>query len=552
MIVIARDARPTVGRNRSAVAPGSLPQRPMLHSPQHQKGAPPLQRLDIPVISYNARTAASMTAQGFSLSADGVYRDAADRSYATVLTGKPRPTAHTRTWGCQMNEADSENLTGQLHEMGYTSATSEDDADVILLNTCAVRGTAAEHALGEIGRLKRLKTDRPDLLLGVCGCLTQMQETVDYLRKYAPHVDLIFGTNNLHDLPSLLQRAYRDEHQTIDVWEQAPETVEDLPARRAPGVKAWVNIIYGCDKYCTYCIVPTTRGRERSRRPGDILAEIEQLAANGYQEVTLLGQNVNSYGHDLIPGPDPMPGPDRTAPRDLASGYDFADLLRDVAQIPGIRWIRYTTSHPRDFTPRMVQTIADNPKICEHFHLPVQSGSDKVLRWMNRGYTRAQYLDLVHTVRRLLPHAAITTDIIVGFPRETEDDFRETLALVQEVGYDNAFTFQYSPRAGTPAARWEDPVPADVKKDRLDRLNALQYAMSRRKNEALVGTEHEVLVEGQSRKDPAVYTARTRTNRLVLVPAHPGAENRFARARVTSAQTWTLHGELSGEVEHGA
>ncbi len=492
-----------------------------------------MQRLEIPVVSYNARTAAFMTAQGFSLAPDGIWRDPSGRSYASVLTGKPTPSASAKTWGCQMNEADSENLMGQLRDLGYTPALSEDGADVILLNTCAVRGTAAEHALGEVGRLKRLKTDRPDLLLGICGCLTQMPETVEYLRKYAPHVDLIFGTNNLHDLPGLLQRAYRDEQQTIDVWDQAPETVEDLPARRAPGVKAWVNIIYGCDKYCTYCIVPTTRGRERSRRPGDILAEVEELARSGYKEITLLGQNVNSYGHDL------------------GADYDFADLLRDVSQVPGVRWIRYTTSHPRDFTPRMVQTIADNPKVCEHFHLPVQSGSDKVLRWMNRGYTRAQYLDLVRTVRSLLPHAAVTTDIIVGFPRETEDDFRDTLSLVEEVGYDNAFTFQYSPRAGTPAARWEDPVPAGVKKDRLDRLNALQYAVSRRKNEALVGTAHEVLVEGESRKDPGVFTARTRTNRLVLVPARPGAENRFATARVSAAQTWTLHGDLT-EVEAGA
>ena len=521
------------GADRDAVRPGAPPRPPMLHSTL-QKGAHPLQRLEIPVISYNARTAAFMSAQGFTLAPDGIYRNGGGHSYAQVLSGKSQPTAITRTWGCQMNEADSENLMGQLHEMGYAPAAAEEQADVILLNTCAVRGTAAEHALGEIGRLKRLKTDRPELLLGVCGCLTQMPETVDYLRKHAPHVDLIFGTNNLHDLPGLLRRAYRDERQTIDVWEQAPETVEDLPARRAAGLRAWVNIIYGCDKYCTYCIVPTTRGRERSRRPGDILAEIEQLAGAGYREITLLGQNVNSYGHDL------------------GSDYDFADLLRDAARIPAIRWIRYTTSHPRDFTPRMVQTIADNPKICEHFHLPVQSGSDKVLRWMNRGYTRAQYLDLVHTVRRLLPHAAITTDIIVGFPRETEDDFLQTLSLVQEVGYDNAFTFQYSPRAGTPAARWEDPVPPEVKKDRLDRLNALQYAASRRKNEALVGTEHEVLVEGESRKDPGVYTARSRTNRLILVPARPGSENTFARARVTSAQTWTLHGELTEVVERGA
>ncbi len=430
-----------------------------------------------------------------------------------------------------MNEADSETLRGQLREMGYVDAPVDDEADVILLNTCAVRGTAADHALGEIGRLKRLKTERPELLLGVCGCLAQMPETVEYLRRHAPHVDLIFGTNNLHDLPGLLQRAYRDEAQTVDVWDQAPETVENLPSRRAPGVKAWVNIIYGCDKFCTYCIVPTTRGRERSRRPGDVLAEVERLAAEGYREVTLLGQNVNSYGHDL-------------------GAYDFADLLRDVAQVPGIRWIRYTTSHPRDFTEKLVRTIGLHPKICEHFHLPVQSGSDRVLRWMNRGYSRARYMELIGHVRRLLPHAAITTDIIVGFPRETEEDFLQTLDVVREVGYDNAFTFQYSPRAGTPAARWEDPVPPAVKKERLERLNELQYAISRRKNQALVGSMQEVLIEGPSRKDPDVLTARTRTNRLVLVPKREGVVHRFGRVHVTEAQTWTLYGSLA-EVEPG-
>ena len=499
-----------------------------------------MQRLELPVISYDTRAAAFLSAQGFTPSAAGVWGDAAGRSYAQAVSGRANPVAHVRTWGCQMNEADSEGLSGQLRALGYGIAADEREADVLLLNTCAVRGTAAEHALGEIGRLKAQKAERPWLLLGVCGCLMQMPETVEYLRRYAPHVDLIFGTHNLHDLPGLLLRAYRDEAQTIDVWEQAAETVENLPARRAPGVKAWVNVIYGCDKYCTYCIVPTTRGRERSRRPGDVLAEVEALAAAGYREVTLLGQNVNSYGHDM-------------------GDYDFADLLRDVAAVPGIRWVRYTTSHPRDFTARMVAAVAAQPKICEHFHLPVQSGSDRVLRWMNRGYTRAQYLELVAEVRRQLPHAAITTDLIVGFPRETEEDFRQTLELVEEVQYDNAFTFQYSPRAGTPAARWEDPIDAGVKKERLDRLNALQYATSRRKNEALIGSTQEVLVEGASRKDPGVYAARTRANRLLLLPkaaaaggaGTAGAENRFGRARVTAAHTWTLHGELLS-VEPGA
>jgi tRNA-2-methylthio-N6-dimethylallyladenosine synthase len=485
-----------------------------------------MQRLEVPVVSYDARTGAFLAAQGFSPAPDGTYRDAAGRSYAQALSGKAEPAAAVRVWGCQMNEADGEVLRGQLERMGFGPAERPEAADVLLLNTCAVRGTAAEHALGEVGRLRALKTERPDMVLGVCGCLAQMPETVAHLRRHAPHVDLVFGTNNLHDLPALLWRAYRDEAQTVDVWTQSRETVEDLPARRAPGVRAWVNVIYGCDKYCTYCIVPATRGRERSRRPGDVLAEVARLAAEGYREVTLLGQNVNSYGHDL------------------GAGYDFADLLADVAAVDGIRWIRYTTSHPRDFTPRMVETVAAHPKICEHFHLPVQSGSDRVLRWMNRGYTRAQYMELVRTVRRLVPHASITTDIIVGFPRETEEDFRQTLDLVAEVGYDNAFTFPYSPRAGTAAARWEDPVPPQVKHERLERLNALQYAEGRRRNEALVGTVAEVLVEGPSRKDPGHSSARTRTNRLVLVPARPGTEGRFARVRITGAQTWTLQGEI--------
>jgi len=484
-----------------------------------------LQRLEIPVVAYEARAQAFMAELGFSLGADGVWRDRAGRSYAEALAGRGRPTAFVRTWGCQMNEADSEALLGQLLQMGFGEAGSAEEADLVLLNTCAVRGTAAEHALGEVGRLKELKRERPHVRLAVCGCLTQMPETVAYLRERAPHVDLVFGTHNLHDLPRLLYRAYVEEAMTVDVWEAAPETVEHLPVRRAPGLKAWVNVIYGCDKHCTYCIVPRTRGRERSRRPGDVLAEVEALAAQGYQEVTLLGQNVNAYGKGL-------------------GGYDFADLLRDVARVPGIRWIRYTTSHPRDFTRRLVETIASEPKVCEHFHLPVQSGSDHVLRWMNRGYTRASYLRLIEWVRELVPHATITTDIIVGFPRETEADFRETLSLVEEVGFDNAFTFVYSPRAGTAAARWEDPVPAEVKHERLARLNELQYAISRRKNEALVGRTVEVLVEGPSRKDPHVLTARTRGNRLVLVPGGPEQAWRFARARIAAAETWTLRGEL--------
>lgn len=486
-----------------------------------------MEQLDLPVIDYADGAASFLTGLGYSLASDGVWRNGAGSSFAQAMTGKTDPVCHVRTWGCQMNEMDSEHLSGQLGSLGYNGVASEEQADVLLLNTCAVRQTAAEHTLGEVGRLKAVKVERPDMLLGVCGCLPQMPETVEYLQRHAPHVDLVFGTHNLHTLAQLLHRAYTEETQTIDVWRQAPETVEHLPAQRKGGLKAWINVIYGCDKYCTYCIVPSTRGRERSRRPGDIVAEVAELAAGGYREFTLLGQNVNSYGHDL-------------------GDYDFADLLTDCDRIPGVRWLRYMTSHPRDFTPRLIGTIASLDKVCEHFHLPVQSGSDRVLRWMNRGYTAASYLEQVRLIRRQVPEATITTDIIVGFPRETEEDFLQTLALVEEVGFDNAFTFQYSPRAGTPAARWEDPVPPEVKKQRLDRLNALQYRLSRQSNERLVGRTLEALIEGPSRKNPDMLSARTRGNRLVLVPRSGSSAQGFADVRITGAQTWTLSGELVG------
>jgi tRNA-2-methylthio-N6-dimethylallyladenosine synthase len=493
-----------------------------------------MEPLQVPVVSYTDSLASFMAGAGFALAPDGVWRNPDGESFAQHLTRAPRPAYHARTWGCQMNERDSEVLAGQLAALGYAPAAAEADADVILLNTCAIRGTAAEHALGEVGRLKALKARRPDLKLGVCGCLPQMPETVAHLRRHAPHVDLVFGTHNLHELPRLLRRAYEDEGQVVDVWRQSPSVVEDLPSARAAGVRAWVNIIHGCDKYCTYCIVPYTRGRERSRRPGDVLAEVERLAERGVREVTLLGQNVNSYG------------------RDLEGGYVFADLLRDLDRVRGIRWIRYLTSHPRDFDARLVDVIAGSEKVCEHFHLPVQSGSDRVLRWMNRGYTRAGYLDLVRRIRAAVPDAAITTDIIVGFPRETEEDFLQTLELVAEVGYDNAFTFAYSPRPGTPAARWDDPVPDGVKKERLQRLNELQYAIGRRRNERLVGRRFEALVEGPSRKDPAVFTARTRANKLVHLPAAGLRPDEFRTVRITAAHTWTLDGEVAGGPRAGS
>lgn len=430
------------------------------------------------------------------------------------------------TYGCQMNEHDSEIIAGQLQKMGYREAQYLEQADLIILNTCAIRERAAEKTVGEIGRLKALKTVKPELMIAVCGCLAQVEEFVNQIKRQAPHVDLVFGTHNIHELPALIKRAETDPEMVIDVWSQARETVEALPKRRAEGVKAWVNIIYGCDKYCTYCIVPKTRGRERSRRPEEIIAEVQGLAANGYKEITLLGQNVNSYG------------------KDLQTGYDFTDLLADLEQIDSLRWIRYMTSHPRDFNEKLIRFLAESEKVCEHIHLPVQAGSNQVLKRMNRRYTVEHYMKLIELIRELMPQASITTDIIVGFPGETEEDFQRTLDLVREVQYDNAYTFIYSPRPGTPAARWEDPVSLEEKKDRLQRLMDVQYAISLEKNKRLVGQRLEVLIEGESKKDPNSYTARSRTNKLIHIPRADGLEGTFGIVEIEQAKTWTLRGRL--------
>ncbi len=435
-----------------------------------------------------------------------------------------------------MNLHDSEILAGQLEEMGFLPADSPEEADLVLLNTCTVRETAASKVMGELARLKPLKERRPGLVLGVCGCMAQEEERVEEIRRRHPHVDLIFGTHNLHRLPELVARALQEDGMVVDVWQSAGPVVEHLPVRRADRVRAWVTVIYGCDKHCTYCIVPFTRGRERSRRPEDVLAEVRALAEQGYREVTFLGQNVTSYGKDLG-----QPGA-------------FADLLRAASRTPGLRWLRFLTSHPRDFPLDLVDAMAELPKVCRHVHLPVQAGSNRILRRMNRRYTRDEYLELLAYIRRRLPDASVTTDIIVGFPGETEEDFADTLDLVRRAEFDNAFMFVYSPRRGTPAARWEDPVPPQEKKRRLQVLMDLQYGISRHRNEALVGREVEVLVEGPSEKDPAVFAGRTATNKLVLFPRVEGAEGRFVRVEIVAAKTWTLQGRFLGfadEAENG-
>lgn len=445
--------------------------------------------------------------------------------------GQP-PKYFIKTYGCQMNERDSEILAGQLDQMGYQASHEDSQADLIIVNTCAVRGSAEEHALGYIGQMKQIKDSRPELRLAVAGCMAQEPATISWLKRHAGHVDLVFGTHNLHELPRLLDEVEQRDEMVIDVWKSAGDVVEHLPSHRNDGVRAYVNIIYGCDKFCTYCIVPFTRGKERSRELDAIVNEVQALADEGYQDITVLGQNVNSYGHDLTP------------PRDLA------DLLKDLEQIEGVRWLRYMTSHPRDFNQHLIDTIAASKKITHHVHLPVQAGSDRVLKRMNRKYTRDSYMDLIARVKAAIPDASLTTDIIVGFPGETEEEFEETLELVRDVRYDAAFTFIYSPREGTPAARWEgrDPVPNPVKKDRLNRLMALQNEISWQANQALIGHEELVLVEGLSKKNSQVWAARSQSNKVVLLPRQDGQDliDRFVPVRITSAKTFYLMAEQIG------
>ncbi|WP_202077274.1 tRNA (N6-isopentenyl adenosine(37)-C2)-methylthiotransferase MiaB [Bacillus sp. YIM B00319] len=436
-----------------------------------------------------------------------------------------------KTYGCQMNEHDSEHISGLLESMGYTATDDENEADVVLFNTCAIRENAEDKVFGEIGRFKQRKMENPELVIGVCGCMSQEEAVVNKILKSYHQVDLIFGTHNIHRLPVLLRDALMAKEMVIEVWSKEGDIIEDMPQKRADGLKAWVNIMYGCDKFCTYCIVPFTRGKERSRRPEDILAEVRELARKGYQEITVLGQNVNSYGKDF-------------EDRD----YRLANLLDDINKID-IPRVRFTTSHPWDFSDELIEVLAKGGNLVEHIHLPVQSGNNEVLKRMGRKYTSAEYLELVRKIKKAIPNVVLTTDIIVGFPGETEEQFQETLALVKEVEYDSAFTFIYSPRHGTPAAEMEDDVSEKQKKDRLYRLNALQNEISRHKNEALRDEVVEVLVEGESKNNPDILSGRTRTNKLVNFKGSKDAIGKLVHVRINEPQTWTLKGEQVQTVE---
>lgn len=438
---------------------------------------------------------------------------------------------YIRTYGCQMNEHDTEVMAGIFLSLGYEPTDSVEDANVILLNTCAIRENAENKVFGEIGHLKALKTEKPDLLLGVCGCMSQEESVVNRILSKHNFIDMIFGTHNIHRLPHILQEAYMSKEMVIEVWSKEGDVIENLPKVRRGNIKAWVNIMYGCDKFCTYCIVPFTRGKERSRRPEDIIQEVRNLAAQGYQEITLLGQNVNAYGKDFS---------------DMK--YGLGDLMDEIRNI-GVPRIRFTTSHPRDFDDHLIEVLAKKGNLMEHIHLPVQSGSTEVLKIMARKYNREQYLELVRKIKAAIPDVVLTTDIIVGYPNETDEQFEETLSLYREVGYEAAYTFIYSPREGTPAAKMQDNVPMEVKKERLQRLNNLVNELSAEAMKQYKGQIVEVLVEGESKNNSEVLAGYTRKNKLVNFTGPKTAIGKIVKVKITEAKTWSLNGEIVEEFE---
>lgn len=448
--------------------------------------------------------------------------------------------AHIVTLGCQMNVRDSQTLAGMLARMGYGFTDRMDEADLILFNTCSVRENPERKIYGQVSSLRALKERRPDLIIGITGCMPQQRPELEKMQASLPHVDLIMGTLNLHRFPELLQQVMETGRRVVEVWHDEGPIVEGLPVLRDPGsVTAFVSIIYGCDYRCTFCVVPNTRGRQRSRRPEAIEEEVRGLVAEGVREVTLLGQTVNAYGRDLPEG-----------------GITLAELLRRLSRIEGLERLRFTSSHPREVTEELIEAMAELPKVMEHIHLAVQSGSDRILHRMGRRYTAQEFIEQVAAMRRRIPNLAITTDIIVGFPGETEQDFEATLDLVRTVRFDGAFTFVYSPRPGTAALRLPDPVPEPVKRERIQRLIELQNAISLERNLPYRGRVEEVLVEGASEKDPERLSGRTRTNKVVVFDAPPSARARLigqlVDVRIEDVNTWTLFGRLTEPQQEAA
>ncbi|MBR3185400.1 MAG: tRNA (N6-isopentenyl adenosine(37)-C2)-methylthiotransferase MiaB [Oscillospiraceae bacterium] len=449
------------------------------------------------------------------------------RIFERVTADGARPLAMVDTYGCQQNEADSEKLRGYLAEMGYGFTQDEFQADVIVVNTCAVREHAEMRVLGNVGALTHSKKARPGQIIAVCGCMVQQEHMAQKIKMSYPVVDLVFGPHELWRFPELLEQVMEKHRRVFAAEKNDGAVAEGIPVRRDGKVKAWLSIMYGCNNFCTYCIVPYVRGRERSRLPEDVVAEARELVAAGYKDITLLGQNVNSYG------------------KDLEENVDFADLIRMINAIPGDFLIRFMTSHPRDATEKLFRTMAECEKCAHHIHLPVQSGSDRILKQMNRHYDRAKYLSEIETARRYMPDIVITTDIIVGFPGETEEDFADTLSLCEEVRYDAMFTFIYSKRVGTPAATMPDPYTREDKQKHFDALTELANRISGEKHKEYEGRTLRVLIDGETGKEEYNLSSRTNGGRLVHLKGDPALIGQFAEVKITASNTWALYGELA-------
>jgi tRNA-2-methylthio-N6-dimethylallyladenosine synthase len=435
-----------------------------------------------------------------------------------------QPLAHLRTYGCQGNEADGERMQGMLGEMGFAFCEDAAGADLVLLNTCAVREHAEDRALGNVGRLKTQRQGSATMRIALCGCMAQQAHVAEKLRAHYPFVDLMFGTHAVHRLPELLYRLYTTERRVIDIADEPGSVAEGLPVRRGSGFKAWLPVMYGCDNFCSYCVVPLVRGRERSRAPRAVLAEARELVEAGYREITLLGQNVNSYS---------------------CEDYDFPRLLRELDKLEGDYWLRFMTSHPKDCSHELLEAMAGGAHIARHLHLPAQSGCDRILREMNRRYTAAQYLETVRAARQAMPGLSLTGDVIVGFPGETCEEFRETLALVSQARYTSLFTFIFSPREGTRAASMPDPVSREEKVRWFQELTALQEGIAAKRCAGMVGRTERVLCEGKGKR--LALMGRTEGNQIIEFDGPETLIGQFARVRITKASNWLLDGQIEGD-----
>lgn len=472
--------------------------------------------------------ATEITDEQWAISESYIAKIKEDNANFAVKNGRSR-LAHTETYGCQQNVNDTERIRGMLDRAGFGLTDDANDADLVIYNTCAVRGNAEQRVFGRLGILKHIKESKPEMIVAVCGCMVQQEHIAEKIKKVHNHVDLIFGTHAMWRMPELLWRAMNENKVVVDIADSDGTIAEEIPILRDKKEKAWVSIMYGCNNFCTYCIVPYVRGRERSRKPEDIMNEVKQLVASGTTEISLLGQNVNSYG------------------KDLDVDIDFADLIKMINDVDGVKRIRFMSSHPKDISDKLIATMRDCKKVCRQLHLPLQSGSSKVLKAMNRRYTKEQYLAIIDKVRREIPGIALTTDIIVGFPTETNDDFEETMDVLRTVRYDSIFSFIYSKREGTPAAKLEFVLTDEEIHKNFDRLLELQNNICKEKNLEYEGRVENVLVDGRSKTNKALMSGRTDSGKIVNFAGGEELCGKYVNVKITHAGQWSLEGQIQEE-----